>query len=137
MPLSASSDTLAAPTEATEALRWAKILLSEYFVLVLCVVYVAAIYPFVPEILSWEVASNILGDMMPLLVSASDRPSSSSLPHRPLHHRDHLHGGRRRRLGDDGHGRLSGGLRPRRSPPQLSPCWPSGCWSAPSTGSPS
>lgn len=68
MPLSASSDTLAAPTERPRALRWAKILLSEYFVLVLCVVYVAAIYPFVPEILSWEVASNILGDMMPLLV---------------------------------------------------------------------
>jgi ribose/xylose/arabinose/galactoside ABC-type transport system permease subunit len=52
------------------AARFARLVLSEYFVLVLCVVYVAAIYPFVPEILSWEVASNILGDMMPLLVVA-------------------------------------------------------------------
>ena len=50
--------------------RVLKLVLSEYFVLVLCVVYVAAIYPFVPEILTWEVASNILGDMMPLLVVA-------------------------------------------------------------------
>lgn len=45
-----------------------RLVLSEYFVLVLCVLYLAAIYPFVPEMLSWEVASNILTDMMPLLV---------------------------------------------------------------------
>jgi ribose/xylose/arabinose/galactoside ABC-type transport system permease subunit len=50
--------------------RVLKLLLSEYFVLVLCVVYVAAVYPFVPEILTWGVWSNILGDMMPLLVVA-------------------------------------------------------------------
>jgi ribose/xylose/arabinose/galactoside ABC-type transport system permease subunit len=47
-----------------------RLVLSEYFVLVLCGVYLAAIYPFVPEMLSVEVASNILGDMMPLLVVA-------------------------------------------------------------------
>lgn len=50
--------------------RLLKVVLSEYFVLVLCVLYVAAIYPFVPQILSWQVASNILSDMMPLLVVA-------------------------------------------------------------------
>ena len=70
MSPSASTDTLPSPPERRRSLRWAKILLSEYFVLVLCVVYVAAIYPFVPEILTWQVASNILGDMMPLLVVA-------------------------------------------------------------------
>lgn len=66
------SDTVSSSSAASPggALRWARILLSEYFVLVLCVVYVAAIYPFVPEILSWEVARNIVGDMMPLLVVA-------------------------------------------------------------------
>lgn len=52
------------------SMRVLRLVLSEYFVLVLCVVYVAAIYPFVPEILTWQVASNILGDMMPLLVLA-------------------------------------------------------------------
>jgi ribose/xylose/arabinose/galactoside ABC-type transport system permease subunit len=68
---------MAPPTESVgtaengpSALKWARLLLSEYFVLVLCVVYVAAVYPFVPEILSWEVARNILSDMMPLLVVA-------------------------------------------------------------------
>lgn len=50
--------------------RVLKLVLSEYFVLVLCVLYVLAIYPFVPEILTWGVWSNILGDMMPLLVVA-------------------------------------------------------------------
>src|SRR5690606_25222404 len=45
-------------------------LLSEYFVLVLCILYVACIYPFVPEILSPGVWSNILDDMMPLLIVA-------------------------------------------------------------------
>ncbi|MFC3071996.1 ABC transporter permease [Shinella pollutisoli] len=70
MSPSASTDTPAAPADRPRALRLAKLLLSEYFVLVLCVVYVAAIYPFVPEILTWQVASNILGDMMPLLVVA-------------------------------------------------------------------
>ncbi|MET3577998.1 ribose/xylose/arabinose/galactoside ABC-type transport system permease subunit [Mesorhizobium robiniae] len=64
------AETLFPAHKQARALRLAKLLLSEYFVLVLCVVYVAAIYPFVPEILSWEVASNILGDMMPLLVVA-------------------------------------------------------------------
>lgn len=50
--------------------RVLKLLLSEYFVLVLCVLYVAGIYPFVPEILTFGVWSNILSDMMPLLVVA-------------------------------------------------------------------
>lgn len=50
--------------------RLFKLLLSEYFILVLCLVYVAGIYPFVPEILSPGVWSNILSDMMPLLVVA-------------------------------------------------------------------
>lgn len=47
-----------------------RLVLSEYFVLVLCLAYLAGIYPFVPEMLSPEVASNILDDMMPLLVVA-------------------------------------------------------------------
>jgi ribose/xylose/arabinose/galactoside ABC-type transport system permease subunit len=50
--------------------RFIRPILSEYFVLVLCVLYVAAIYPFVPEIVTWGVWSNILSDMMPLLVVA-------------------------------------------------------------------
>lgn len=50
--------------------RVLKLLLSEYFVLVLCALYVAGIYPFVPEILTFGVWSNILSDMMPLLVVA-------------------------------------------------------------------
>ncbi|MBX3582725.1 MAG: ABC transporter permease [Rhizobiaceae bacterium] len=50
--------------------RLLKLVLSEYFILVLCLLYVAGIYPFVPEILTWGVWSNILGDMMPLLVVA-------------------------------------------------------------------
>lgn len=50
--------------------RLLTLLLSEYFVLGLCVVYVLAVYPFVPEILSLEVATNIVSDMMPLLVVA-------------------------------------------------------------------
>lgn len=50
--------------------RVLKLLLSEYFVLVLCALYVAGIYPFVPEILTFRVGSNILSDMMPLLVVA-------------------------------------------------------------------
>ena len=68
---------MAPPTESVgtaenrpSSLKWVRLLLSEYFVLVLCVVYVAAVYPFVPEILSWEVARNIISDMMPLLVVA-------------------------------------------------------------------
>ncbi|HEV7254029.1 MAG TPA: ABC transporter permease [Mesorhizobium sp.] len=50
--------------------RFGRLLLSEYFVLVLCVLYVAAIYPVVPEMLTWQVAQNVLTDMMPLLVVA-------------------------------------------------------------------
>ena len=67
----------AAPTELTGsalfrrgAVRLLHLLLSEYFVLVLCILYVACIYPFVPEILSPGVWSNILDDMMPLLIVA-------------------------------------------------------------------
>lgn len=47
-----------------------RLILSEYFVLVLCAVYALAMGPFVPELWSWEVASNILSDMMPLLIVA-------------------------------------------------------------------
>lgn len=50
--------------------RAGNVLLSEYFVLGLCVIYVAGVAPFVPEMLSREVASDILGDMVPLLVVA-------------------------------------------------------------------
>ncbi|PZO78497.1 MAG: ribose ABC transporter permease [Mesorhizobium amorphae] len=65
----APSATLPASPRGALA-RLGRLLLSEYFVFVLCVLYVAAVYPFVPEMVSWEVASNILGDMMPLLVVA-------------------------------------------------------------------
>jgi ribose/xylose/arabinose/galactoside ABC-type transport system permease subunit len=58
----------AAPESATRTSRIVTLLLSEYFVLALCGLYSIAIYPFVPEIFSWEVAGNILSDMMPLLV---------------------------------------------------------------------
>jgi ribose/xylose/arabinose/galactoside ABC-type transport system permease subunit len=64
------AETLRDSSSGSGGRRILRLILSEYFVLVLCVVYVAAIYPFVPEMLSWQVASNILGDMMPLLVVA-------------------------------------------------------------------
>ena len=70
MAMAPPTESVGTSGERPSALRWARLLLSEYFVLVLCVVYVAAIYPFVPEILSWEVAGNIISDMMPLLVVA-------------------------------------------------------------------
>lgn len=72
MPSQVPMDTAPSPDAAgpAGALHWARILLSEYSILVLCLVYVAAIYPFVPEIVSPEVARNIVGDMMPLLVVA-------------------------------------------------------------------
>ncbi len=58
----------AAPPSAIRNL--VRLVLSEYFVLVLCAVYALAMGPFVPELWSWEVASNILSDMMPLLIVA-------------------------------------------------------------------
>lgn len=70
MAMAPPTETTAVANERPSGRNWLRLLLSEYFVFVLCVVYVAAIYPFVPEILSWEVAGNIIGDMMPLLVVA-------------------------------------------------------------------
>lgn len=56
--------------KAGGARGFVRLVLSEYFVLVLCVVYTLAVWPYVPEILSREVALNILSDMMPLLIVA-------------------------------------------------------------------
>ncbi len=68
----AEPSTTAAPPAGRRAGRsqFVRILLSEYLVLLIAVAYTIAIYPFVPEILSVEVATNILSDMMPLLVVA-------------------------------------------------------------------
>ncbi|MCO6049680.1 ABC transporter permease [Mesorhizobium sp. RP14(2022)] len=71
MTITPVAETATGATQPPSVLRrLGRLMLSEYFVLVLCVAYVLAIAPFVPEILSWEVASNILSDMMPLLVVA-------------------------------------------------------------------
>ena len=46
----------------------ASVVLSEYLVLTLCVVYTLVMIPVVPEIATVEVWQNILSDMMPLLI---------------------------------------------------------------------
>jgi ribose/xylose/arabinose/galactoside ABC-type transport system permease subunit len=52
-------------------MRWLKRLIrSEYFVLLLCVVYALAAWPFVPVLFTPEVIGNIIADMMPLLIVA-------------------------------------------------------------------
>lgn len=63
-------DVERARARPTGHLRLARLVLSEYFTLVLCALYLAAVYPFVPEMLTAEVAANVLSDMMPLLVVA-------------------------------------------------------------------
>ena len=72
----------ASPTDANDGATaragfgrgaWAllrRALLSEYFVLLLCAVYFAAMLPVVPPIGTVEVWRNILSDMIPLLVVA-------------------------------------------------------------------
>ena len=50
--------------------RLLRAVLSDGFVLLLCLVYAAAAYPFVPEIATREVLSDMLSDMMPLLIVA-------------------------------------------------------------------
>ena len=50
--------------------RVARGLLSDGFVLILCVAYATAAYPFVPELFNRDVLSNMLSDMMPLLIVA-------------------------------------------------------------------
>lgn len=46
------------------------LLRSEYFILYLSIVYAIAAYPFVPELFTFEVAGNIVTEMMPLLIVA-------------------------------------------------------------------
>ena len=58
------------PQQRGRLSKLGRLALSEYFVLVLCVAYVVAVSPFVPELLSWEVAGDVVSDMMPLLVVA-------------------------------------------------------------------
>jgi len=49
---------------------WRQLLLSEYLVVVLCLVYFIAMIPIVPRIASVETFQNILSDMLPLIVVA-------------------------------------------------------------------
>ena len=49
----------------------ARLILSEYFVLWLCVLFVVVMLPAVPELASLEVMRNLLSDMMPLLIVAT------------------------------------------------------------------
>ncbi len=44
---------------------------SEYFVLLLCIAYALAAWPFVPVLFTAEVVGNLIADMMPLLIVAT------------------------------------------------------------------
>lgn len=50
--------------------RWLRLILQDYMALLLCIAYAAVITPFVPELLSLGVLSNIVSDAMPLLIVA-------------------------------------------------------------------
>lgn len=49
---------------------WARVLVSEYLVLYLCVAYVLILWPFVPDLVSGENLGNVVSNMLPLLVVA-------------------------------------------------------------------
>lgn len=49
---------------------FANLLLSEYFVLYICIIYFLILMPFIPELASFENISNILSNMWPLLAIA-------------------------------------------------------------------
>jgi len=59
----ATADTLSVRRQAL----WVRLLVSEYSVLWLCIVYYLAMLPFVPQMASIEALTNILSDMLPLL----------------------------------------------------------------------
>ena len=50
--------------------RLLRMALGDGFVLLLCLLYAAAAYPFVPELATREVMGNMLSDMMPLVIVA-------------------------------------------------------------------
>jgi ribose/xylose/arabinose/galactoside ABC-type transport system permease subunit len=74
--MTAADPTARNPIESAGSKRGAissvllRLVKSEYFVLLLCIVYALAAYPFVPILFSAEVIGNILADMMPLLILA-------------------------------------------------------------------
>ena len=69
-----TTDALAGGVSATPGRarlrRVGRAVASDGFVLVLCLVYALAAYPFVPELATREVMSDMLSDMMPLLIVA-------------------------------------------------------------------
>ena len=68
--MSTAQTTLDRPAASTAQPVWRRLLLSEYLVLFLTVVYVAALAPMVPEILTPDTWRDILAGMMPLLIIA-------------------------------------------------------------------
>ncbi|MFO1067773.1 MAG: ABC transporter permease [Geminicoccaceae bacterium] len=58
------------PAAAVEQPLWQKVVLSEYLVLALTVLYIVLLAPFVPELLTLATASDVLASLMPLLVIA-------------------------------------------------------------------
>ncbi len=51
-----------------QAIRW--LLFSDYLVLALTALYVAALWPFVPEIVSWSNLADIFLQVLPLFIAA-------------------------------------------------------------------
>ena len=68
--LAAGVPSRPAETRPTWLRRLGRALITDGFVLILCLVYAVAAYPFVPEIATREVMGDMLSDMMPLLIVA-------------------------------------------------------------------